>query len=66
LLSRAPEAPMLDHYTTGLRRHRETPWGFINFNVTFCRLGLFHPKKVVKEPSRWVVIELDVKRGNKS
>ncbi len=33
LLSRAPEAPMLDHYTTGLQYSTETSYRVINFNA---------------------------------
>jgi hypothetical protein len=45
LLSKAPEASMLDHYTTGLRKHRETSLGFINFNVGFYGLSGFLSQK---------------------
>ncbi len=45
LLSKAPEASMLDHYTTGLRRHRETPLGFINFNLRSAGFERFLSKK---------------------
>jgi hypothetical protein len=38
LLSKAPEASMLDHYTTGLRRHRETACGFITLPLSFIRV----------------------------
>ena len=55
LLSRAPEAPMLDHYTTGLQTQTETSFSIITLTLR-CRFVFFGFSDAVAFLADFVVV----------